>query len=94
MGYQEETLIEELKERWLSNFQAQQLLKSSSADRTIRRIRENPPEGWAIIQRRKDLTDKYNRCLEYKLVRYLGKPKDLRNPIFGTTFDILYGGEK
>lgn len=94
MGYQEETLIEELKERWLSNFQAQQLLKSSSADRTIRRIRENPPEGWAIIQRRKDLTDKYNRCLEYKLVRYNRNPKDLRKTFFGRIYDTLYGGNK
>lgn len=60
-----EKLIDYLKEQWLSNYQMQQLCKSSSADREARKIRQNPPENYHMEQRRKDC-DTY--CLEYKLV--------------------------
>lgn len=69
MSIQKDLLIELLKKQWTSNYEAQRFIKSSSADRYIRRIRENPPDGYIVIQRRKDLKDKYNRCLEYRLVR-------------------------
>lgn len=71
---QKTTLIELLKKNWMSSFQMQQILKSSSADRVMRRIRKNPPEGYAIDCRNKEFpigTDGvklYNKCLEYKLV--------------------------
>ena len=61
-----EKLIEHLKEQWLSNWNMQQLTKSSSGDRIGRAIRENPPEGYHMEQRRKDC-DTY--CLEFKLVK-------------------------
>ena len=64
---QREKLIELLKENWLSNFQIQQTLKSSSADRIARHIRENPPEGYVITQRPKAESAVW--CLEYKLVK-------------------------
>ena len=65
---QEEKLISLLKQYWLSAYQMQQMLKSSSADRTMRRIRKNPPGGWIVIDRKKDI-DGYNKCLEYHLVK-------------------------
>lgn len=64
---QKETLIGYLKEQWLSNYEMQQLVHSSSADRTARTIRENPPEGFVMVQRPKDVPEGYNRCLEFKL---------------------------
>ena len=59
-----------LKTGWYSNFQINMLLKSSSADREMRRIRKNPPSGWIIVQRKKLLPDNgnYNQCLEYTLM--------------------------
>ena len=63
-----EILIEALKNEWISNYQAQQIVHSSSGDRTLRRIRENPPEGYHIIQRPKDVPEGYNKCLEYRLI--------------------------
>lgn len=62
---QQNKLIELLKQEYLSNFQMQQLLKSSSADREARRLRKNPPEGYVMVQQKKDCEVK---CLEYKLV--------------------------
>lgn len=61
---QKETLIELLKNNWLSAYQMQQALKSSSADRVMRVIRKFPPENYHIEQRRKDCE---TYCLEYKL---------------------------
>lgn len=62
-----EIIINALKENWLSNYQVQQLVKSSSGDRTLRTIRENPPEGYVMEQRVKDVPG-YTKCLEYHLV--------------------------
>ena len=86
MSIQKDLLIELLKKQWTSNYEAQRFIKSSSADRYIRRIRENPPEGYIVIKRRKDLTDKYNRCLEYRLVRGTSN-----HWIFEKINKILYG---
>lgn len=60
-------VIELLKTGWYSNFQINMELKSSGADREMRRIRENPPEGYGIEQRRKKLPEEYRSCLEYTL---------------------------
>lgn len=65
---QRTVLTELLKEFWLSAFQMQQVMKSSSADRMMRTIRENPPEGYSIRQQEKKI-DGYNNCLEYKLIK-------------------------
>lgn len=64
---QEQRLIELLKKNWMSSYQMQQALCSSSADRVMRRIRKNPPKGYAIVQRNKNVPEGYARCLEYKL---------------------------
>lgn len=48
-----ETLIKILKKRWLSNFKACELIKSASADRLIRFIRENPPKDYEFLERTK-----------------------------------------
>ena len=64
---QEQKLINLLKWQWMSSFQMQQELKSSSADRAMRRIRENPPQNYMVVSRQKKV-DGYNTCLEYKLV--------------------------
>lgn len=58
-----------LKKYWLSNYMIQQLVQSSSGDREMRRIRENPPQDFIIIQRKKEVPDEYNNCLEFRLVR-------------------------
>ncbi len=57
-----------LKTGWYSNFQINMLLKSSSADRAMREIRENPPQGWVVAQRKKIVPENYNKCLEYTLL--------------------------
>ena len=64
-----EKVLNLLKTGWYSNFQINMVLKSSSADREMRRLRENPPEGWVIMQRKKLLPDGYNSCLEYTLTQ-------------------------
>ena len=69
MGIQEKLLIDLLKKQWTSNYEAQQYLKSSSADRIIRFIRETPPEGYVVVSRNKDVPEGYNRCYEYRLVK-------------------------
>lgn len=89
MSIQKDLLIELLKKQWTSNYEAQKYIKSSSADRVIRRIRANPPDGYIVIQRKKDLTDKYNRCLEYRLVR-----GNANHWIFEKINKILYGEKK
>lgn len=63
-----QTLIEALIEGWISNYQAQQIVHSSSGDRTLRNIRQNPPKGYHMIQRPKEEFEGYNKCLEYRLV--------------------------
>lgn len=62
-----EILTRALKERWLTAFQMQQVLRSSSADRVMRFIRSNPPTGYKIESRQKKIKG-YNTCNEYKLV--------------------------
>lgn len=63
---QREKLTEELKQRWMSAFEMQLYLKSSSADRQMRFIRKNPPAGYEIIQRKKEI-EGYTICNEYFL---------------------------
>lgn len=60
--------VEELlKDGWYSNFQIQMFIKSSSADREARRVRENPPEGYEFKQRVKENSERH--CYEYTLAR-------------------------
>lgn len=66
---QTELLTERLKNEWMSNWQIQQFLKSSSGDRVMRYIRSNPPIGYIMESRKKDVPAGYNKCLEYKLVK-------------------------
>lgn len=61
---QQQWLIEALKIDWLTNFEAQALVKSSSGDRRLREIAENPPEGYRLQRRLKDCPV---RCLEFHL---------------------------
>lgn len=60
-------VIELLKGGWYSNFQINMELKSSSADRIMRFVRENPPEGYYVEQRKKEMPKEYRSCLEYTL---------------------------
>ena len=60
-------LEETLKEQWLSNWQMQQLTKSSSGDRIGRTIRKKPPEGYHMEQRSK-FSDR-TFPLEFRLVK-------------------------
>lgn len=54
-----------LKKRWLSNHQAILIFKSAHADRRIREIRKNPPEGYTLAERVK--TDKiYGKNTTFK----------------------------
>ena len=46
-----EILTDILKEGWISNYKAITLLCSSSAGRTIRKIRANPPRGLVVMDR-------------------------------------------
>lgn len=55
-----------LKQIWLTAYQMQGYLKSSSADRLMRFIQENPPKGY-IMKSRKKKIDGYTTCNEYKL---------------------------
>lgn len=63
---QREKLTEELKTRWMSAYQMQQFLKSSSGDRVMRFIRENPPKDYVVVSRPKKIPG-YNACYEFKL---------------------------
>lgn len=63
---QEEKVVSLLKRGWFSNFQMQQKLKSSSADRAFRRAREKGLEGYEFKQRVKKNAPVY--CLEYRIV--------------------------
>lgn len=60
-------VIELLKKGWYSNFQINMELKSSSADRIMRFVRETPPAGYYVDQRKKDIPKEYRSCLEYTL---------------------------
>ena len=53
-----------LKNGWVSNNQANLLVKSASGDRRLREIREKPPEGYKMIERPK----KNCKCKEFMLV--------------------------
>jgi ribosome biogenesis protein Nip4 len=64
---QEFKLMKLLKQNYMSSFQMQMALYSSSADRVMRRIRKNPPIGYKIVQRKKDVPEGYGNCFEYKL---------------------------
>ena len=57
-----------LKQNWYSNFQLCMELKSASADRDLRSLREKLPEGYEMKQRPKKV-EGYNDCLEYRLVK-------------------------
>ena len=64
-----EYVIERLKEGWHSYFQLQMLAHSSSADREVRALRANPPEGYMVLQRpKKILVEGQRPCLEFRLV--------------------------
>lgn len=63
-----EKVLALLKTGWYSNFQINLECKSASADRAMRLIRENPPEGWKVAQRKKIVPENYNNCLEYTLL--------------------------
>ena len=63
-----EQIEEFLKTGWRSNFEMQQWVKSSGADSTARKIRQNPPEGYVMEQRPRNI-EGYRKCLEFKLVR-------------------------
>lgn len=64
---QEEKVVSLLKRGWFSNYQMQQKLKSSSADRAFRRAREKGLDGYEFKQRVKKNAPVY--CLEYRIVR-------------------------
>lgn len=64
-----EALTERLKQTWMSNWQIQQYLQSSSGDRIMRRIRSNPPFGYVMESRPKKVPEGYNKCLEYRLTK-------------------------
>lgn len=61
-------LIKLLGAGWYSNFQINMYMKSSSADREMRRLRKHPPLGMKIIQRKKIVPKGYGNCLEYRLI--------------------------
>lgn len=62
-----ERIIQLLKDNWMTNFQVIQEVKSGSADRTVRYIKENPPTGYKVVSRTKKV-EGYNPCLEFRLV--------------------------
>lgn len=64
---QEQKVVALLKRGWFSNFQMQQKLKSSSADRAFRRAREKGLDGWEFKQRPKKNSPVY--CLEYRIIK-------------------------
>jgi len=64
---QEQQVVSLLKRGWFSNYQMQQKLKSSSADRAFRRAREKGLDGYEFKQRPKKNTPVY--CLEYRIVK-------------------------
>ena len=64
---QEQQVVSLLKRGWFSNYQMQQKLKSSSADRAFRRVREKGLDGYEFKQRVKK--DSPVRCFEYRIVK-------------------------
>ena len=69
---QKQKLTNLLFENWLTSFQMQMYLKSSSADRIMRFIRENPPKGYEVISRKKKVKG-YPICNEYKLEKIINE---------------------
>ena len=63
-------IIDLLQNDWMTNFEVIQEVKSGSADRTVRDIKEHPPIGFKVITRTKKI-EGYNPCLEYRLVKEL-----------------------
>lgn len=55
-----------LKTGWVSNFQLNMILRTSSADREARRVRKNPPAGYKFVTRKKKIKG-YNPCYEFML---------------------------
>ncbi len=64
---QEDQVVKLCKKGWFSNYQMQQRLKSSSADRAYRRAREKGLEGYEFKQRPKKNSPVH--CLEYRIVK-------------------------
>ncbi len=64
---QEQQVVSLLKRGWFSNYQMQQKLKSSSADRAFRRAGEKGLDGYEFKQRPKKNAPVY--CLEYRIVK-------------------------
>ena len=64
---QEDKVVKLLKGGWFSNYQMQQRLKSSSADRAFRRVREKGLDGYEFKQRPKKNAP--TNCLEYRIVK-------------------------
>lgn len=64
-----EMVIRKLKTGWYSNFQINMECKSSSADREMRRIKHDPPDGRKIIFRKKQVPEGYNPCNEYTMIQ-------------------------
>lgn len=60
-----------LKDGWLSNWKACYLLKSAHADRQIREIRQNPPDGFLIEERIKKFKEKGHTTVfkEFRLIK-------------------------
>lgn len=64
---QEEQIVALCQRGWFSNYQMQQKLKSSSADRAFRRAREKGLKGYEFKSRVKKNAPVY--CLEYRIVK-------------------------
>lgn len=45
-------LTEVMKKGWVSNFTACIETRSAHGDRILRRIRQNPPKGWEMVERK------------------------------------------
>lgn len=64
---QEQKIVALLKRGWYSNFQMQQKLKTSSADRAFRHARIKGLKGWIFKKRIKKNSPV--RCFEYRIVK-------------------------
>ena len=73
---QEEQIVALCQRGWFSNYQMQQKLKSSSADRAFRRAREKGLDGWEFKQRVKKNAPV--RCLEYRIVKLEDAKQEVR----------------
>ena len=65
-----EYVMELLKSDWYSAYRLQRAIKSSSADRLMRFIRNNPPKGLKVYKRKIEATKNtpwhYEYCLSKK----------------------------